>query len=59
MQRIPAFVRGMVMRAVESWCEKNGVAVVSATVLEDIRARMPTPKVFGMGAAEHQAKPRV
>ncbi len=49
MQRIPAFVRGMVTRAVESWCEKNGVTVVSGPVLEEIRARMPTPKVFGMG----------
>jgi radical SAM protein with 4Fe4S-binding SPASM domain len=47
MQRIPAFVRGMVTRAVESWCEKNGVAVVTATALEEIRSRMPTPKVFG------------
>jgi len=43
-------VRGMVTRAVESWCEKNGVAVVTATALEEIRARMPTPKVFGAGA---------
>ncbi len=59
MQRIPAFVRGMVTRAVESWCEKNGVAVVSATVLEEIRARMPTPKVFGMGASGRPAKPGV
>jgi AdoMet-dependent heme synthase len=50
MQRIPAFVRGMVTRAVEGWCEKNGVEVVTAAVLEDIRSRMPTPKVFGMGA---------
>ena len=40
----------MVTRAVESWCEKNGVAVVTATVLEEIRARMPTPKVFGAKA---------
>ena len=47
MQRIPAFVRGMVTRAVEGWCEKNGVEVVTAEVLEGIRARMPTPKVFG------------
>jgi radical SAM protein with 4Fe4S-binding SPASM domain len=46
MQRIPAFVRGMVTRAVEGWCEKNGVQVVTAAVLEDIRSRMPTPKVF-------------
>jgi radical SAM protein with 4Fe4S-binding SPASM domain len=51
MQRIPAFVRGMVTRAVESWCEKNGVAVVTATALEEIRARMPTPKVFGAKAS--------
>lgn len=49
MQRIPAFVRGMVTRAVEGWCEKNGVPVVTAAVLEGIRARMPTPKVFGVG----------
>jgi radical SAM protein with 4Fe4S-binding SPASM domain len=47
MERIPAFVRGMVTRAVESWCEKNGVVVVTAAVLEEIRSRMPTPKVFG------------
>jgi len=52
MQRIPAFVRGMVTRAVESWCAKNGVEVVTATVLEDIRSRMPTPKVFGMGGGK-------
>ncbi len=70
MQRIPAFVRGMVTRAVESWCAKNGVEVVTGAVLEDIRSRMPTPKVFGMGAGrggpqasdsevENQAKPGV
>jgi radical SAM protein with 4Fe4S-binding SPASM domain len=47
MQKIPAFVRGMVTRAVESWCAKNGVKVVTAPVLEEIRSRMPTPKVFG------------
>jgi hypothetical protein len=52
MQRIPAFVRGMVTRAVESWCAKNGVELVTASVLEEIRARMPTPKVFGGGAAD-------
>jgi radical SAM protein with 4Fe4S-binding SPASM domain len=51
MERIPAFVRGMVTRAVESWCAKNDVAVVTVEVLERIRARMPTPKVFGAGAA--------
>ena len=57
MQRIPAFVRGMVTRAVESWCEKNGVAVVTATALEEIRARMPTPKVFGARAATPKPPP--
>ena len=31
----------------EGWCEKNGVERVTAAVLEEIRARMPTPKVFG------------
>ena len=36
MQRIPAFVRGMVTRAVETWCEKNDVDVVTAEVLEVI-----------------------
>ncbi len=51
MKRIPAFVRGMVTRSVETWCEKNGVDVVTATVLDEIRARMPTPKMFGAGAS--------
>lgn len=50
MKRIPAFVRGMVTRSVETWCEKNGVELVTATVLDEIRAKMPTPKVFGFGA---------
>lgn len=49
MQRIPAFVRGMVTKAVESWCEKNSVAVVTAGALDEIRSRMPMPKVFGAG----------
>jgi radical SAM protein with 4Fe4S-binding SPASM domain len=51
MKRIPAFVRGMVTRAVESWCTKNAVSVVTPELLEEIRARMPTPKVFGAGAS--------
>jgi radical SAM protein with 4Fe4S-binding SPASM domain len=55
MQRIPAFVRGMVTRAVQSWCEKNGVAVVTAEALEEIRSRMPTPKVFGSAAGRSGA----
>ena len=47
MKKIPAFVRGMVMKAVEDSCRKNGIGRVTAEELEKIRARMPTPKFFG------------
>jgi radical SAM protein with 4Fe4S-binding SPASM domain len=47
MKRIPAFVRGMVVRAVEESCRKRGVFRVTVGELEQIRARMPTPKYFG------------
>jgi radical SAM protein with 4Fe4S-binding SPASM domain len=47
MQRIPAFVRGMVTKAVEESCRKHGIARVTTEELERIRARMPTPKIFG------------
>ena len=47
MKRVPAFVRGMVMRAVEESCRKHGLDRVSVEELERIRARMPTPKLFG------------
>ena len=47
MKKIPAFVRGMVVRAVEDSCRKNGISRVTAEELERIRARMPTPKIFG------------
>ena len=47
MKRIPAFVRGMVVRAVEDSCRRNGVDRVTVEELERIRARMPTPKMFG------------
>jgi hypothetical protein len=47
MKKIPAFVRGMVVRAVEESCRKNGMSRVTAEELERIRARMPTPKLFG------------
>jgi len=46
MKKIPAFVRGMVVRAVEDSCRRNGIGRVTAEELERIRARMPTPKVF-------------
>jgi AdoMet-dependent heme synthase len=47
MKKIPAFVRGMVIRAVEETCRKNGLDRVTVDELERIRARMPTPKMFG------------
>ena len=47
MKRIPAFVRGMVVRAVEDSCRRNGISRVTTEELERIRARMPTPKFFG------------
>ena len=47
MKKIPAFVRGMVVRAVEDSCRKNGIYRVTPEELENIRARMPTPKFFG------------
>jgi radical SAM protein with 4Fe4S-binding SPASM domain len=47
MKRIPAFVRGMVVSAVEQSCRKNGIERVTVEELERIRARMPTPKMFG------------
>ena len=47
MKKIPAFVRGMVVKAVEDSCRRNGIDRVTAAELEKIRARMPTPKIFG------------
>ena len=46
MKKIPAFVRGMVVKAVESYCAKNGIARVTPEELEKIRGRMPAGKVF-------------
>ena len=47
MKKVPAFVRGMVMKAVEDSCRKRGLGHVTVEELEAIRARMPTPKMFG------------
>ncbi len=47
MKKIPAFVRGMVAKAVEDSCRRNGIGRVTAEELEKIRARIPTPKIFG------------
>jgi len=47
MKKIPAFVRGMVVKAVEDSCRKSGLDRVTVDELERIRSRMPTPKFFG------------
>jgi AdoMet-dependent heme synthase len=47
MKRIPAFVRGMVVRTVEDSCRRSGLDRVTVEELERIRARMPTPKIIG------------
>ena len=46
IDRVPRFVRGMVMKSVESYCSRNGISVVTTEELEAIRKRMPTRKVF-------------
>ena len=46
MKKIPSFVRGMVIRAVEESCRKRGLDRVTVEELDAIRARMPTPKLF-------------
>jgi radical SAM protein with 4Fe4S-binding SPASM domain len=46
MKKIPAFVRGMVVKAVESYCAKHGIKKVTVGQLEEIRGRMPAGKVF-------------
>jgi radical SAM protein with 4Fe4S-binding SPASM domain len=46
VERVPAFVRGMVVRAVESHCRAQGLGRVTAVELERIRERMPTTKLF-------------
>ena len=47
MKQIPAFVRGMVTRSVESHCRKNDIQIVTSAVLDEIRSRMPTTRIFG------------
>jgi len=47
MKQIPAFVRGTVVRAVESYCRTRGIAHVTEALLSEIREKMPTPKLFG------------
>jgi hypothetical protein len=45
----------MVVRAVEESRRKHGLDRVTVEELEKIRARMPTPKMFGCGAASPEA----
>ncbi len=47
LKQVPAFVRGMVSRRVEAYCRENGLPRVTADVMAEIRAKMPTPKLFG------------
>lgn len=49
MKRIPAFVRGMVVRRVEDYCREHGLHVVTARALDEIRARMPVRPPFARG----------
>lgn len=46
VKQIPAFVRGMVQRSVESHCKREGIPKVTLEVLAEIRDRMPTAKIF-------------
>jgi AdoMet-dependent heme synthase len=46
MKDIPAFVRGMVSRRVETYCREHGIARITPELLAEIRAKMPTPKLF-------------
>lgn len=45
--RIPAFVRGMVVRKVEEYCRQQKISVITGQELERIRSRIPTQKLFG------------
>ena len=47
IKAIPAFVRGMVRKRVESYCLQNNAERVTVAMLAEIRSRMPTPKLFG------------
>jgi radical SAM protein with 4Fe4S-binding SPASM domain len=46
MKQIPAFVRGMVARRVEAYCQEKRLPRVTEDVLAEIRAKMPTSKLF-------------
>ena len=46
MEQIPAFVRGMVTKSIESYCAKNDISLVTVKELDAIRSRMPSSRVF-------------
>src|SRR5262245_55274269 len=46
IQQIPAFVRGAVTKRVEAYCRERRLGRVTEEVLGEIRAKMPTPKLF-------------
>ena len=46
MAAVPAFVRGTVVKSVEAYCRSRGISLVTTALLEEIRARVPTPKLF-------------
>ncbi len=46
MEQVPPFVRGMVTKAVESYCAKNGISLVTTKDLDTIRSRMPSSRFF-------------
>jgi AdoMet-dependent heme synthase len=41
MRRIPSFVRGVVIKRVEEWAKKNGHAVITRQLVDDLRKSMP------------------
>ncbi len=49
MKRVPAFVRGMVIQRVESYCQEHGLGTVTVAELDEIRGRMPASRIFGRG----------
>jgi len=46
LRQVPAFVRGMVVKAVESYCRKAGIERVTMQELEEVRSKIPTPRLF-------------
>jgi len=41
MNRVPSFVRGVVMKRVEGWAKKNGHALITVELLDQVRSSMP------------------